>query len=228
MENISAVEWFAGEILKSRQLFGASEEFDKLYARAKAIEESNKEAAFLAGFKVSGEGRNGEYPHAGETDERLKEVLKDELAEYFKKKESTPTPEETSMVDEIQQIIKNSKLDCKKIDAITDEWGDRLYFYLSYKCTSNTNTDEHTRNKEVLDVFSELAAFSNFLISKSQPLTAYDQVTKEGIGLVCLKRFTGQDEQVIKAVSLWREVWKLIRTADITDLNDPLTQQIVL
>lgn len=42
------------------------------------------EEAFLAGFKISGEGWNGEYPHEGENDSVIWEDIKESFEDYLK------------------------------------------------------------------------------------------------------------------------------------------------
>ena len=58
----TAVEWFAKEVLRSRQLgFISNEKFNELLEQAKEMEREQIIEARNNGFMASGEGWNGEY-----------------------------------------------------------------------------------------------------------------------------------------------------------------------
>ena len=58
----TAVEWFAKEVLRSRQLgFISNEKFNELIEQAKEMEREQIIEARNNGFMASGEGWNGEY-----------------------------------------------------------------------------------------------------------------------------------------------------------------------
>ncbi|KKK70984.1 hypothetical protein LCGC14_2918540 [marine sediment metagenome] len=49
------------------------------------MEKSRLKQAFLEGFKISGEGWNGEYPCEGEKDETIWERIKEHFKKWKKK-----------------------------------------------------------------------------------------------------------------------------------------------
>jgi hypothetical protein len=51
------------------------------YVMEKQMEAAEK--GFLEGFKVSGEGYNGEYPFEGQTDEYIKEEIKERVIRFL-------------------------------------------------------------------------------------------------------------------------------------------------
>ena len=58
----TAVEWFAKEVLRSRQLgFISNEKFNELLEQAKEMEREQIIEARNNGFMASGDGWNGEY-----------------------------------------------------------------------------------------------------------------------------------------------------------------------
>lgn len=75
-KKMTALEWFFQRLIDSG-VYLMSEELE-FYEQAKQMEKEQILDARLDGFKVSGEGYNGEYPFEGEPDNIISDSIENE------------------------------------------------------------------------------------------------------------------------------------------------------
>jgi len=75
----TAVEWFAKQVLRSRQLgFISNEKFNELLEQAKEMEEKNLKDSFVAGAGVGEMFNNENRCYVSDAEQYLKETFKSE------------------------------------------------------------------------------------------------------------------------------------------------------